>query len=281
MQEIRPLGAIVDSFLETMKLSERRGHVLSTNSADCNQHGPFVQSVMEDGFGGTMLSICPKCEQEIRNKRAKEIEAREEADRKEQEQRAHESMMRHFKDMNMEPAYYNASLEDFETPTDELRHNRDRVSDLVEGKIKKIVMTGKNGTGKTHLACAALHILDGRIMSMYEISTTIRASYAAYSNRSELDIVDGLARLPLLVIDEIGRTKGSDVEANWLSYIIDKRHVRDLPLILITNKHVRKTCDKGGCSDCLENYIGEDIMSRLVEDGVLLKFSGEDWRRRR
>ena len=118
-------------------------------------------------------------------------------------------------------------------------------------------------------------------MTMYEVSTTIRASYTAKAEHTELEIVDGLARLPLFVIDELGRTKGGEADQNWLSYILDKRHVRKLPTILITNKHVKKACADGGCPDCLENYITEDVMSRLSEDGVLLKFTGEDWRKKR
>jgi DNA replication protein DnaC len=183
--------------------------------------------------------------------------------------------------MNIEPAFYDVTLGNFIADTPELEHNLARVRDLIEGRIQKTVMIGKNGTGKTHLACAALHILGGRIMTMYEISTAIRASYTPMATKTELDIVDELARLPLLVIDEIGRTKGGDAEQNWLSYLIDKRHNRGLPLILISNKHTRKTCESNGCADCLENYIGEDIMSRLNQGGALLKFSGEDYRKRK
>lgn len=223
---------------------------------------------------------CPGCIADDEAKLAARKAAEEARQEREREDAREAARLRHFAEMNIEPAFYDASFDAFETPTAELEHNLGRVRDLIAGRILKIVMTGRNGTGKTHLACAALHILGGRIMSMYEISATIRESYTARGLRSELSIVDELARLPLLVIDEIGRTKGGDADANWLSYIIDKRHTRGLPLILISNKHTRKECAKGGCADCLENYIGEDIMSRLCEGGVSLKFTGADWRKR-
>jgi DNA replication protein DnaC len=237
----------------------------------CEKHGDYEPEII--GEKGTVFCIetnCPICEEEYQL-RQKEREINEHK----------ESNLRHLQNMNIEPAFYESSFDNFNAENEEQKHNVERVKALVSGDIKKIVMTGKNGTGKTHLACAALHILSGRIMTMYEISTTIRASYIRDAGESELQIVDGYARLPLFVIDEIGRTKGGDVEANWLSYIIDKRHVRDLPTILISNKHTRKTCPNSGCADCLENYIGEDIMSRLCENGVLLKFSGDDYRKRR
>jgi len=186
--------------------------------------------------------------------------------------------------MNIEPLFYDATFDNFETPTEELRQAKETVLNLVKGETQQIIMTGKNGTGKTHLAVAALKELGGKIFSMYEITTRIRATYSVIATEHELTVVNELARLPLLVIDEIGRTKGSDAETNWLSYIIDKRHSRFLPTILISNKHVRKYCPdkaKGGCKECLENYISDDIMSRINEGGILLQFSGEDWRKKR
>ena len=153
------------------------------------------------------------------------------------------------------------------------------VKRLIAGEIQQIVMTGSNGTGKTHLAIAAVKELKGKIYTMYEITTRIRQSYSPRADETELEIVDELARLPMLAIDEVGRTKGSDAELNWLSYIIDKRHTRGLPTIIISNKHVRKHCPNGGCPDCLENYLSGDVMSRLTDNGVLLQFNWADWRK--
>ena len=212
---------------------------------------------------GTNKSACPKCEVQYRN----DLEI---AARRSNNQRC-----------NIEPMYHDATLENFDIPTPELESAREHVRNMIQSKAGKLVMIGANGTGKTHLAVAAVRELRGKIFTMYEITTRIRASYVPGSKETELMIVGELARLPMLAIDEIGRTKGSDAETNWLSFIIDKRHSRGLPLILITNKHTRKTCPKNGCPDCLENYIGNDIMSRLNEDGLVIRFSGDDWRKKK
>ena len=238
----------------------------------CAKHGPFLGAVYSSPSGKQYELACPVCIRE----RGEAQAARELAASREQERLMKRDVNL---SMNIEPAFYEATFDSFVADTAELKHHVERVQALVAGDVTKIIMAGRHGTGKTHLACAALHVLGGKIMTMYEISATIRGSYAAGSERTELEIVDDLASQKLLVIDEIGRTKGSDSEANWLSYIIDKRHVRGLPLILISNKHVKMDCPKSGCEHCFENFIGEDIISRITEGGILLRFTGADWRK--
>jgi len=219
--------------------------------------------------GGIILfPRCPECEKERELEIVREmIEADEKA--KKQTIAA----------MNIEPEFFDATLDTYQADTPEQVKAVQTVKRLIAGEIQQIVMTGSNGTGKTHLAIAAVKELKGKIYTMYEITTRIRQSYTARADETELEIVDELARLPMLAIDEVGRTKGSDAELNWLSYIIDKRHTRGLPTIIISNKHVRKHCPNGGCPDCLENYLSGDVMSRLTDNGVLLQFGWADWRK--
>lgn len=242
----------------------------------CEIHGEYTACIFRTPYGQIIEAMCPLCDA---SKDAELETVRLNAEKKAQEEYA----ARRNKAANIEPAYHHATFDTFQANTPELKHALAKFQDLIAGTVKKILMTGKNGTGKTHLACAAIHhIGKGRIMTMYEISTAIRASYTYLATKTELEIVDELATLPILAIDEIGRTKGGDAETNWLSYILDKRHVRELPTVLISNNHVRKDCpEQAGCPKCLENYIGEDIMSRLSEKSVLLRFTGEDWRKKR
>jgi len=219
-------------------------------------------------LGSRFFANCPQCtaEQELRNDIQRQ-EARKDADAEA------------LRSMNIEPEYYNATIASFTPTTPEQMRNILKVQDLIAGKIRELVLIGINGTGKTHLAVAAVKELRGKIFSMYEISTRIRSTYTQKAKEDELAVVDELARTPLLVIDEIGRTKGSGAELDWLSYIIDKRHVRNLPTILISNKHLKKNCPEQGCPNCFDNYIGEDVMSRLSEDGLVLHFKGDDYRK--
>lgn len=223
----------------------------------------------EDEIPGTHFRRqCPEC--------CKDQEAREERRIAEIER---EAAIADLREMNIEPEYYGAELINFFALTPDLKNNVERVRQLIAGEIRELVMIGGNGTGKTHLAVAAVKALKGKIFSMYEITTRIRSTYTSRAKEDELDVVDELARTPILAIDEIGRTKGSGAELDWLSYIIDKRHVRNLPTILISNKHLKKNCPEGGCPNCFDNYIGADVMSRLAEEGLVLRFTGDDYRR--
>ena len=234
----------------------------------CDKHGIEYEDVQQEIAGRIFhFGMCAECSKEVA-----------EAEKEMQERQKHDSSLSFYTYANIEPSYYDVSFDNFIADTDDLKRAKACVEKMATEKHGKIIMLGKNGTGKTHLAVCAVKIVGGKILTMYEISTRIRATYTPRAKEDELDVVDELARIPLLVIDEIGRTKGSDAETNWLSYIIDKRHVRDLPLILISNKHIRRSCEKQGCNDCLENYISEDILSRLSEDGIRLQFGGIDYR---
>ena len=236
-----------------------------TETRHCSRHG-IGYSVEEKNILGTlvMVGVCPDCEAEQVADLASKMSMR---------------LASQNARCRIEPMYHEATLGSYEITTDEQRRAVTAVQRLIESGSGKLVMMGVNGTGKTHLAVAAVRTLNGQIWSMYEITMRIRASYSHAESENEAQILDELARLPMLAIDEIGRTKGSDAESNWLSYIVDKRHVRHLPLILVTNKHIRKDCQKYGCQNCLENYIGDDIMSRLNEGGLMIRFAGRDYRR--
>jgi DNA replication protein DnaC len=85
-----------------------------------------------------------------------------------------------------------------------------------------------------------------------------------------------------LVIDELDKAKESEAKNNWMSHIIGKRYNNMLPLILIGNGHLQDDCKSSQkpCPKCLEYHLENDVISRIFEDGVLLKFTGEDYRER-
>jgi DNA replication protein DnaC len=243
----------------------------------CLKHGDY-QDELKPNLSGTGIGYtgCPQCNADYEAM----IKADDESRKLREERQEHEVLISRYRAMNIKPMYFDSTFDNFHANTPELEINLDLMRSFVFGKIKKIIMVGKNGTGKTHLACASVKIMGGAIYTIYEIGIRIHESYTSLAKETERQIIDELSRLPLFAIDEMGRSKGSKAEEDFLSQIIDNRHASYLPLIMITNKHLIANCNKHGCPDCLENYLSENMISRLTQDGIILNFSGEDWRRK-
>lgn len=216
---------------------------------------------------GTENWTCPLCEKED------EILIQEKAARLDRERE-----IQSYKESNIELEYWDKTLDDYKPQTESQKKALESVKKMIEERSGKIILLGSNGVGKSMLGSCAVKELGGKILSMYEISTMIRQSYTNKAERTELEIVQELASIPFLVIDELGRTKGSDAELNWLSYVLDKRHVRNKPFMLLSNTHLMSKCPNKGCSMCFENYLGTDILSRLRQNSRLINIDGPDFR---
>lgn len=235
----------------------------------CKKHGEYISEVVyfEDGREAWHLE-CPQCTAE-----------REEKEREEEEKRETKRILSQCKESNIEPEFYFKKLEDFIPQSESQQKALEASKKLIYGDLKKVVLLGPNGVGKTMLASIVTRELCGKIYSMYEISAMIRDTYTAKAKKSELDIVYELASIPFLAIDEMGRSAGSNSEMNWLSFILDKRHTRKLPFMLISNRHLMRNCKNRGCPDCFENFIGNDCLSRLYEDSAVITIDAKDNRR--
>lgn len=238
----------------------------------CEKHGKVKGYYFE--HGGEREYVCPKCEEEARKAEQEAKFARQ----AEYIRREREAM---YKSRNIEPEYWDKELKDFIPQTPEQEKALEAVKKMIADKSGKVILLGSNGVGKTFLGSMAVKALGGKILSMYEITTMIRMSYSARAEKTELEIVQDLASIPMLVIDEMGRTKGSDAELNWLSYILDKRHTRDLPFMILTNTHLSRDCPKKGCDSCFERFVNNDVLSRLRQNSSIITIKAPDFRAKR
>lgn len=228
---------------------------------DCKKHGKVLAKVLR-GHEGT--PCCPICEKEEEERQREE----EERQRLESEQLR---IKNQYKEQNIEPEYWNKTFADFKILSNSQKEALKAVKEMIERKSGKVILLGHNGVGKSLLGNLAVMQLGGKILSMYEITTMIRMSYSSKAERDELEIVNELASIPMLAIDEVGKTKGSEAELNWLSYILDKRHVRNLPFMLLSNTHLRRMCEhKEGCVNCFENFVNNDVISRLKQNSKII-----------
>lgn len=233
----------------------------------CDKHGDICVEVGVLADGSEMAWYCPLCQNEMDLEESEKLKADEE-----------KKLIQEYINSNIEQEYWNKKIDDYKAVTESQKKALTSVKEIIEKRSGKLILLGSNGVGKTMLGSCAVKELGGKILSMYEISTMIRQSYTNRAEKTELEIVQELASIPFLVIDELGRTKGSDAELNWLSYVLDKRHVRNKPFMLLSNTHLMSKCPNKGCSMCFENYINNDILSRLRQNSKLINVDGPDYR---
>lgn len=131
-----------------------------------------------------------------------------------------------------------------------------------------LMLTGKRGTGKTHLGISAVRDKTGFYIGMEDLIYKIESSLNFKSENTEEQVFDDFSTKRFLVIDEIGRSLKREKEIEILSYILRKRYDNKLPTIIISN------LDK----KVLLNNLGEAVADRLCETGTSVEFSGESYR---
>lgn len=230
----------------------------------CDKHGEYECEAF-NLLGLQIIPGCPECAKE-----ESEREIQEEQERKERARTAR--LLR----MGVEPEFFNKSLDDYIPETESEREALDAARDLENGRIKKVLLLGDNGTGKTHLANALVQKFDGVRITMFELSCRIRQGYN--EGKSEIEILDQLLEHKIIVIDELGRTKGSEAERNWLSYLIDKAHTRGIRIMLISNRKMARSLPVERRGESFEFFIDNDVVSRLRQNSRIIEVHGRDRR---
>jgi len=142
-----------------------------------------------------------------------------------------------------------------------------------QGAIFAIV--GPRGTGKTHLACALVHLFqtaDPPRSPLYrralEIFAEIKGTWAQGASRTEADIIAELQTAPLLVIDEVQVRSESAFENARLTTLIDSRYAELRPTILVSNLSP---------ADMLDS-LGDSVESRIIESGAIIEATWPSFR---
>lgn len=236
---------------------------------NCERHGEVRAMAMRGRDGKPIGGRCPQCEKE------REAEEKRLAD-----ERAEKERIRGYAEANIEPEFYEKTIGDYKPQTARQAEFRDAVKSLVERKAGKLIVLGGNGTGKSMLGAMAVKSMGGVIYTMFQLSLKIRS--LGKNDMTEWQFADSLIDAPLLVIDEVGRSKGSEFELNLMSYTLDKRHARNRPFMILSNAHFSRDCPHGekGCERCFERFFDNDLLSRFRQDGKFIELEKDapDWR---
>lgn len=231
----------------------------------CEKHGEYESEQLVI-LGRTFRTSCPLCDAEEKAEQARKVQEAELAKRAEELQKR-----------GIEPEYFNATLENYKAENDSEQAALNACIDMDCGAINKIVLLGSNGVGKTHLASALALKHKGIVITMFKLSDLIRRGYR--ENKTDCDVLDSILRYPFIAIDEIGRTKGSDAERNWFSYLVDKAHARNIKLMLISNRQTAKHLPQERKGEAFEYFVDNDVISRLQAKCKVVEINGRDRRR--
>lgn len=244
----------------------------------CSKCGKeYEQPALVSQFGVIIARCCPEC--------VNKYDAMENSKAKYQRDNKKAEWL---EDIGIKENYVKATLENYKPQTESQKEALDACKLLSSGNITKLVLLGGNGVGKTHLASALVKKHNGLLITAYEMFATYRQCFSGKT--SELEVIKHFSKLPLLAIDEFGRTKGSEAEENFMSAIIDNRHSNNLPTLILSNLILKRdcvffnssksNCDKCERNNCLESKLTKDIISRLRENSKIILIEGEDYRRK-
>lgn len=137
--------------------------------------------------------------------------------------------------------------------------------DFITSGKSCLTLTGESGTGKTHLAIATLkefHLRTGKSAVFVHISDFLdQLRECQASNTNEYRVINQFASYSLLVIDDLGSTRGTDWQIEKTRELIQKR-IGTTKTIITTNYTM----------DELQGTYGVIFMRRLSESSQAIPF---------
>src|SRR5450755_427086 len=160
-----------------------------------------------------------------------------------------------------------------------------------------LLLAGPPGTGKTHLAVAALRLLlargyEGIFCDYQNLLERIRAGYSEALGTSSREAYRVALETEILLLDDLGAHRVTDWVEDTVTAIVTYRYNHRKPLIATTNladpDMTGSVLEKSSLSSSqnfritLEQRVGERARSRLFEMCRVIRMPGvEDYRIRR
>lgn len=141
--------------------------------------------------------------------------------------------------------------------------------------VGNLIMTGRTGNGKTHLACAVIRTMAHSMHRVRYVTSAkfVNECFATWDDKSKsIDlIVEHYTSYDVLLIDEVGLNDCTNEKAqSYFNLLIDARYLAKKPTIITSNLFEAE----------LAKLLGDRSFSRVCENGLLLRFDWADYRQR-
>lgn len=260
----------VDPFADFVA-EARRGDT-TQRVEDCSKHGEFAAHRSKWGYGFSPWSTCPICSAE-----RKAIEDARDLERKAEEELQQRRMM--VIESGLVGRLRDATFEAF-APGTVAQHAALETCEAFARNVERdsgagLILMGKCGTGKTHLAAAiALHVMQQRGRSALfsgarDLIREIRSTWRRDADCSESDVITKYRRATVLVIDDIGTGSSTEAEQLTLLDVIDARYRYRAPIVVTTNLD----------APSLRSAVGPRCFDRLQEGAQTIVFNWSSHRR--
>lgn len=150
----------------------------------------------------------------------------------------------------------------------------------IDASVSGMILLGKPGSGKTHLAVGVLREVVKRnvardpmflsLLSRFVVVPELLDKLRERINDSSIpDPLPRLVEAPVLVLDDLGREKASEWVADRLYVLINARYNAERQTIVTSNSELSELAARG--------Y--EAMISRLRDGAAVVKITASDYRK--
>ncbi len=111
--------------------------------------------------------------------------------------------------------------------------------------------------------------LRGTFWDTQHLLGSVKATFGPETEDSETKLLAPIAESELLVLDDLGKERGTDWSRSTLGAVINERYNRSRPTVITSNY-----------SASLAEHVGARIDSRISEMCVEVRLAAEDYRKR-
>ena len=273
--------------MANLNFNFRRQPATRHDQGDCRIHEDAQFAHVEQFDGSTFVQPCRFCQWEALNVAPHDSKARADALAQLEAERLNVRLIA----SGITPRFIGSTFENYQADSGSLAE-RVRVkcqayADHFETHYadgRSLILSGNVGTGKTHLASSIVqsvirkHGAEALLVSVSELVRVAKGTMSKGATYTDRDVIEELAHVDLLVIDEIGAQKGSDYELGLMHEVIDRRYQLVVPTVVVSNLPVDKGADAPLGTD-IKGFIGPRALDRLRQNGgQLIGFTWESAR---